>query len=387
MKKQKKNKKTIILIVITLAIFIVSLKVYDSLKDVDFSKYSSLLNINGKGSLIDDYSNLKDSGITGEDYQVDINYYPYYAALNTNEKDLYKQIYANVTQLKRTFVPVTEINKDDISEIIESVTNDHPELFWLDLEYTYRYTKDGICRQITLKFNKLYDNYEENRNKVESEVNYIVSKANRLSNNYEKEKYVHNYLINKIDYNLNASYNQTIYSALINNSTVCAGYAKAFQYIMMRMNIPTYYVTGRSSGERHAWNITYIYDGFYNIDLTWDDAANNHYMFFNLTDSAFSSSHKRSDISLNLPTCTSTRYSYRNTTSTQSTPKPSNSPTPSPKEEITNKTPNEQNTTSESTNESDNEKQNVKTEEETDENEIKTSDKTNDVSNTKEITN
>ena len=48
---------------------------------------------------------------------------------------------------------------------------------------------------------------------------------------------------------LGAKYNQTAYSALVNGSTVCAGYSKAFQLLMTKLGIPTYYVVGISKEE------------------------------------------------------------------------------------------------------------------------------------------
>ena len=289
---------------------------YNKVKKIDFNKYSNLLGFNGKGLLIDDYSNLEDSKITGSELSFDTNYYPYYGVLSNNGKELYKQIYANIESTEDTFIPVVEINHTEVVTIIEAVTNDHPELFWIGQEFTYKYTNDGICRQITLKYNNLINNLEVNINKFNQQVNYIVNKASTMGSNYQKEVYVHDVLINKISYNLNASYNQTAYSALVNNSTVCAGYSKAFQYIMQKLGIPTYYVTGVSEGEDHAWNIIYL-DGFYNVDLTWDDAASYHYSFFNLTDLEFSGSHQRSILSNYLPSCNSNKYSYNNQNNNQ----------------------------------------------------------------------
>ena len=142
-------------------------------------------------------------------------------------------------------------------------------------------------------------------------MNKIINSASRLSSKYEKELYVHNTLINKISYVSNSAYNQTSYSAIVNNQTVCAGYAKAFQYIMNQLGITTYYVTGTSEGENHAWNIIKLDDGYYNIDLTWDDAAYNHYKYFNINDFEFSKTHSRGYLSKQLPPCYATTYTYK----------------------------------------------------------------------------
>ena len=68
--------------------------------------------------------------------------------------------------------------------------------------------------------------------------------------------------------------------AIVNKKTVCAGYAKAFQLLLTKLNIPCYYIVGFAK-EAHAWNIVKL-DGYYNVDLTWDDAKEQ-YKYFNKT--------------------------------------------------------------------------------------------------------
>ena len=80
---------------------------------------------------------------------------------------------------------------------------------------------------------------------------------------------MHDTLAERITYDLSAEMSQSAYSALVNGRTVCAGYARAFQYIMQRLGIPCYYCTGYA-GESHAWNIVGMEDGYYNVDVTWD---------------------------------------------------------------------------------------------------------------------
>lgn len=66
--------------------------------------------------------------------------------------------------------------------------------------------------------------------------------------------------------------NQTLYSGLVNGQTVCAGYARTFQYLMNRLDIPVIYVTGTTdTGEAHGWNIVKCGDNYYNVDVTWGD--------------------------------------------------------------------------------------------------------------------
>ncbi len=259
----------------------------------------------------DELAGLEDSGITGSDYSFDTDFYPYYDILTVEGQILYKQIYANMKQMKSTFVPIINIHINDIQTIMEAVYNDHPELFWINTSYTYKYTENNIVVQITLSYNDTIKNIEKAQAEFDAATSRIINYAKTLSSDYEKEEYVHNEILKLVSYNTNAAMNQSAYSALVNKETVCAGYARAFQYIMIELGIPTYYVPGYSNQE-HAWNIVKLSDGYYNIDLTWNDATQNHYQYFNKTDSEFQKTHTRNNLSIQLPKCQGTYHTYSN---------------------------------------------------------------------------
>lgn len=272
--------------------------------------------INSQGEIVSDseVGSLEDSGITGEDYNFDTVYYPYYGFLSPNEQSLYKQVYANIYELSTTFVPIVKVGSDEVKTTIEAVYNDHPELFWLDTNYSYKYTKNGNCVQIIMGFNKTADNITKSKSLFDGSAKKIIDEASKLSSNYAKEKYVHDAIIRIVDYDKNASINQSAYSALVNGKTVCAGYARAFQYIMTKLQIPTFYCVG-TAGSDHAWNVVKLSDGYYNVDLTWDDYNGVSYKYFNLTDKDFSKTHIRTDLSTSLPLCTATTYAYSKSSS------------------------------------------------------------------------
>ncbi|MDE5950842.1 MAG: hypothetical protein K2H12_04590 [Acetatifactor sp.] len=147
-----------------------------------------------------------------------------------------------------------------------------------------------------------------------------------MSDDYEREKYVHNRLLELVEYQSGAPMSQSAYSALVNGKTVCAGYARAFQYLMQQLGIPCYYCTGYS-GENHAWNIIYLYGEYYNVDLTWDDTEPATYKFFNKTDQDYATTHARRSLAQKLPACDG--ISYRNLDEPPEEAEPT--PTPSPK--------------------------------------------------------
>lgn len=271
-------------------------------KMVNYIDKTGLVDVKGIGTFINDisFSNLTDSGITGDNLSFSSVYYPYYETLNTNQKKIYKQVYANALKYKKEFVPVTKITSTELSDVIYAINYDHPELFYLDTTYGYKYNSKYICIQIILNYNETIKNIEINKNTFDNEINRIVNEAKKYKTHYEKEKYVHDYLVRSTDYELDSELNQSAFSAIVNKKSVCSGYARSFQLIMTKLGIPTYYITGSSTTGAHAWNIISLSDGFYNIDVTFDDTTMSH-KYFNLNKKEFDKNHKRDGMSLKLP--------------------------------------------------------------------------------------
>lgn len=311
--------KKILTVITILFIVIFANNIYDKYSDeidsiINFVAVSSnaidIDVMDSIGNLISDneIDLLDNSNVAYSNYDFDTDYYPYYGMLSQNEQTLYKQIYANASALSIAFIPDIEISKDKINTIIEAVYYDHPELFYLDNSYSYKYTSSGNVAQITLEYTFTSNTIDDANIEFNSSANKIINEALKLSTDYQKEKYVHDTLLEMITYNKNADLNQSAYSALVNNSSVCAGYTKAFQYIMTKLNIPTFYVTGDADGS-HAWNIIKLDDGYYNVDLTWDDSELSNYKYFNISDKILSKSHTRTSLSIYLPECNGSKYS------------------------------------------------------------------------------
>lgn len=246
-------------------------------------------------------------GETGEGLDFDTEFYPYYGMLSEKEKSLYRQIYANSEAVNGIFNPVVSVSQTELRNTFMAVFNDHPELFWLDPAYRGKFTGRGECAEIALQFNALVDNLDRAKMDFNAAAEGILAEAGNLGSDYEKEVYIHNLLLNRITYDLRSSFNQSAYSALVNGRTVCAGYARSFQYLMTMLGVPCYYCTGYA-GENHAWNIIRLDGEYYNADATWDDTEPNTYDYFNKTDNEFMPTHRREDLSVYLPACNGTAY-------------------------------------------------------------------------------
>ena len=280
--------------------------------------------------------NLKEtlgSGETGEGLSFSAEEYPYYQMLSENQQSVYRQIYANAQNLTEKFAPEKTVSASDVKTAFEAVIGDHPEMFWLETGYSSKYLTNGQCVEIDLKYNSTADDLESAKQRFDAAAQNLITGAASLDSNYEKEKYVHDALASAVNYDLTADMNQSAYSALVNGKSVCAGYARAYQYLLQQLGIPCYYCTGYSGGD-HAWNIVKLDDGYYNVDVTWDDANTLRYDYFNKTDADFASTHVRQNLSVYLPACNGTAYRQADTTTTGAAdsgqPSQGNAATPNP---------------------------------------------------------
>ena len=242
------------------------------------------------------------TGATGEGLDFSRELYPYYHMLNDKMKRVYRQIYANALACNNSFAPLEAVNAAQLKNVFEAVYNDHPELFWLDTQFECKYRVGGECVEVTLSYNRTAQNLSQAKSEFEAAAKPILDGAASESSDLDKEKYVHDALIKKADYARSSAMNQSAYSALVSGDTVCAGYSRAFQYLMQQLGIPCYYCTGYS-GEEHAWNIVKIDDVYYNVDTTWDDTDPSTYDYYNKTDADYVGTHVRTGLSVYLPAC------------------------------------------------------------------------------------
>ena len=106
---------------------------------------------------------------------------------------------------------------------------------------------------------------------VKASVNRIVSEVTSTEmTDVQKAKALHDWLCANTDYdmdNINADNNHNDASVLMNEKTVCEGYASMYDLLLREAGIESYYVHSSD----HAWNIINIDGHFFHSDTTWDD--------------------------------------------------------------------------------------------------------------------
>lgn len=274
----------------------------------------------------DDFTKAADGTVVISDFDAD--QYPYFAVLNSKEQDIYSLLYEELSKGNQKFdCKKAKANEEQFTKAIDAVLNDHPELFWIDNQYEFIYdTDDGTIEEVSFDFFDFAstpDKLNDAKDAFEKAAEDILAGVGSQQGMVERERAIHDYICKNTTYDESAPYNQSAYSVIVLHRSVCAGYSKAFQYLMNRVGLTCYYIPGTTTDSNiggedgaHAWNIVYLDGEYYNVDVLWDDSASETYgedvyPFFNLTDSAFLY-HARDELAQSLPKCTGTKYKYSN---------------------------------------------------------------------------
>ena len=231
----------------------------------------------------------------------------YYEQLDDNAKIIYDALNDNIENLKKSNYKIsfstkfnTLLNQTDgqyrlniaFQSALDAFFYDHPEFFYIDLtkiSLYIKYTTIGSKTTYTVSIVPTNNqNYLDDNFKTEAQVDEAISSVENIKkstlksldgkSDYEKALYVHNALVNSLEYDSSTerANSHNIYGALVEKRVVCEGYAKAFKYILDDLDIECILVNGtatNSSGktESHMWNYIKLDGNWYGVDVTWDD--------------------------------------------------------------------------------------------------------------------
>lgn len=241
-----------------------------------------------------------------------------YEELNDNEKAVYSVILQSIyTQPEKIEIPALE--NGQLTKVFQALSYDNPDLFNLGLKCkTY---KKGFKTYFQPEYAMDYTTYQTQLKEAKDIASAIINGASQYTSVYEKEKYVHDYIINHCGYaepTESVSANN-MYGCLVEGKASCEGYSRTFQYIMNQLNIDNRLVTGESADDgvnyiRHMWNYVVIDGSGYFVDLTWDDPRAQdsvlRHTYFNVTTNEILLKHR--NIEQTLPLCIDTARNYFN---------------------------------------------------------------------------
>lgn len=120
--------------------------------------------------------------------------------------------------------------------------------------------------------------YNDLNQYVQAKAKEIAAHAEIYDTDYEKLRYINNYLVDHCDYvpeaiddpdRYHTSF--TSFGCLIEGKAVCEGYTNSVQMLCELLDIPCMKVTGTAYGGDHIWNAVYLNDKWWMLDVTFND--------------------------------------------------------------------------------------------------------------------
>ena len=259
----------------------------------------------------------------------------YYTYLTGSQQRIYRFMKTAAEQMTVGYFSVGAVlsGEDRFSDIAiayRALSSDNTQIFWLPEVYmmsadgsamAFSDEKEGVDYTMTPQEKKLA------QQQIYTTVNNLVAQAETLDSRYEKELFFHDWLCQNVTYNFDGSDNvYTAYGALINGVAVCEGYSRAMQLLCDSVGIPCTVIYGKSNDIAHMWNIINPGDGWYHLDVTWDDDEEYGFLrhnYVNLNDEQIFADHiifdavatgksyiGNDDFNLCLYACNKNKYNY-----------------------------------------------------------------------------
>lgn len=194
-------------------------------------------------------------------------------------EDIKREVYVEILYALSNRIEEIQLSAKDtelVDHVFQCVLMDHPEIFYTDGYSFVKYTLGDEIQKIIFQGNYIYDEEEilARQLMIEKEADDIISMISEEATDYDKVKYIYDTIISNTEYSMEADDNQNICSVFIGKASVCQGYAKAMQYLLNKMSVPTTIIVGTvDNGEGHAWNLVEIDGNYYFVDATWGDAS------------------------------------------------------------------------------------------------------------------
>ena len=247
-----------------------------------------------------------------------------FGLLTEEEQGIYKELVRFIAERESVF-SVYAPDSTAIRNALRAVVDDHPEFFWLSGSASiYGYKGPGM-KEITLDFSIEPEAIEVMQESIDRAAEEYLASLPDNASEYDKVRAAYEYIIRTTDYELNAYQGQNITSVLAFHKSVCAGYAKAFKYLLDRAGVWCAYMTGKVTRddieESHAWNMVRIDGTDVYVDITWGDPTYDEtvdrslmpevtYDYFCITTSDMVRTLHVPDDYYELPDCSSRAYDY-----------------------------------------------------------------------------
>lgn len=235
---------------------------------------SSGITVISNGTTVEVTENTDNGSIAESGLYIPPNMVTRYASLNYDSrmKDAYNSVVDTITNFRSSAQMPLTISEADYVKVLEAVRCEQLMLFYLSDRTLGDF--DTFTHSYTINFTYKYDVEEasEMLRETEAAAKEIISQLDDNMSDYEKLKYIHDYLVLNVESAVEGDYVDSVYGALVNKRALCEGYAKAFSYLCNLIGVENMIVTGYT-GVDHMWNMVKLKGSWYHVDIGWDQPS------------------------------------------------------------------------------------------------------------------
>lgn len=198
----------------------------------------------------------------------------YYFVINDKRKRIYERLFnAASNNIEDVTVEDIQVTAQDVYEAFWAFDYENPQFLRLGSGYEITYVDNRVSNKIkSVKISYGRDAGATNQAAFEARAEAVLEKARELETDYERLKYVHDWLVNNTTYTKGDDPSlREADGAIVNGRALCEGYSKAFMYFAQSLGYQCICSVGVANLEDHMWNMVKIGNSWYNVDVTWDD--------------------------------------------------------------------------------------------------------------------
>ena len=242
----------------------------------------------------------------------------YYNSLTYKEQLLYDEIDEAAKKIKAETDNLPYVyTEEEFNIVLKSYMNDNPQIFYLTDYETQLFTSS---KKSYVKLNYYNNKAEIKKMKTElnnklHEITLMLYEKYEYTDDFDIETMIHDYIVLNCKGTTDTDYiYNTAYGALINQKAYSGGYSAAFKLLMNRFGLVCYIIEGEVNNQQHLWNIVFINDSFYHVDVTWNDSDLSYsedllfHAYFNLSNNIIMGDHDISEFSILPAANTETNY-------------------------------------------------------------------------------
>lgn len=320
----------------------------------------------GSGPSVPDDSDITFENIGGMSFRYSPYYTPVtcryaYEQLEPRQRELYDAVLSGVWDvsperygelngypMKRVRIP-GKLSIAQMRVTFRALINDNPYLFWLSQSFSHVWDPEANCMEVVAYASFSPAQLRVMLGQADAALDAFFACVPEGLSAYEREKIVHDYVIDRCDYDDEIA-GQTavtdrslkahgVWGVLADHRAVCEGYGMTVQLLLNGLGVECVTLTGTAYNSSlsddpadaglHLWDAVRLDGAWYHVDPTWDDQtqAMRRYEYFNLSTDAITEDHTLSElaadadeeriaeegaesVNLFIPVCDRTDYNY-----------------------------------------------------------------------------